>query len=85
MDDAASLGQRLKALRRQAKTKITQADLAFFLSDEGNAGYSTVSKIEHDKFPPRRATIAIYALLSVLTQEQIEQAQSLMIDLSVEK
>jgi transcriptional regulator with XRE-family HTH domain len=66
----------LRDLRKQAK--LTQADVAFFASDEGEAGQSTMSKMENGKLGTSRATRSIYVLLSLMTPEQRAAARELV-------
>lgn len=79
----AALGLRLKALRTNNSRgkKLTQRDVAAFASDSGREGYTSICKIENGKLNPSHATAAIFILLSLLTEEQINQAEAIMEDL----
>lgn len=67
--------------KRRLQAKLTQADVAYFISDQGREGASTVSKIEAGKINPSRATLSIYVLLSFLSLEQMEQAKNIIDDM----
>ncbi|KAA0677638.1 helix-turn-helix domain-containing protein [Roseomonas genomospecies 6] len=66
----------LRELRRRAG--LNQAGLAHFASERGTAGQPWISDIERGSKATSRPTVAIYALLSLLTPEQIEQAKAII-------
>ncbi|KAA0678215.1 hypothetical protein [Azospirillum brasilense] len=66
----------LRELRRRAG--LNQAGLAYFASERGEAGQPWISDIERSSKDTSRPTLAIYALLSLLTPEQIEEAKAII-------